>query len=151
MLAISRKSEYGIIALKYMMKVREANALCTTKEIASRFKISEQLMAKVLQKLTRAGLITSTQGAHGGYKLALSPQTISVAQIVESIDGPPAIVDCAVSGTECTCVQYREDVCNINNAFMKIQVGFRNFLEGITLSDFDDSLENSPQFVNVSL
>ena len=150
MLAISRKTEYGIIALKYMM-LRGTGTLCTAKEIATRFKISEQLMAKILQKLAKNGLIASTQGVRGGYTLAMRPSQITVARIVEAIDGPFGIVDCVVSGNECNCIQYQEDVCNIMDTFAGIQTQFKNLLEGIALSDFNKSNRNRTQLINVSV
>jgi len=136
MLKLSRKSEYGIIALKFMLN-RRAGTLSTTKEIATRFKIPEQLMAKILQKLVKAGILMSTQGVHGGYVLALPPEKITMARIVESIEGPVGIVDCVVSGEDCQCVQYEGGVCNIDEPFAHIQIQFKNFLDGISLADLN--------------
>ncbi len=136
MLKLSRKSEYGIIALKFML-TRGDGALSTAREIAARFKIPEQLMAKILQKLVKSGLIMSTQGAHGGYVLAMPPEKITIAGIVESIEGPVGIVDCVVSGEDCRCVQYEGGVCNIDEPFARIQMEFKNFLDGISLADLN--------------
>ena len=136
MLKLSRKSEYGIIALKFMLN-RGAGTLSTTKEIATRFKIPEQLMAKILQKLVKSGLLISTQGVHGGYMLAMPPEKITMARIVESIEGPVGIVDCVVSGDDCQCAQFEEGVCNIDEPFARIQLEFKNFLNGISLADLN--------------
>ncbi len=136
MLKLSRKSEYGIIALKFMLN-RGAGTLSTAKEIATRFKIPEQLMAKILQKLVKTGILMSTQGVRGGYMLALPPEKISIAKIVESIEGPVGIVDCVVTGEDCQCAQYEEGVCNIDEPFAHIQMQFKNFLDGISLADLN--------------
>ena len=136
MLRLSRKSEYGIIALKYMLN-RGDDTLSTTREIASRFKIPEQLMAKILQRLVKSGIVMSTQGVRGGYVLALPPEKITVAKIVESIEGPVGIVDCVVSGDDCQCAQFEEGLCNIDEPFARIQMEFKNFLDGISLADLN--------------
>ena len=148
MLRLSRKAEYGLIALKYMLN-RPPGTLCTSREIAERFKIPEPLMAKILQKLVKDGLIMSTQGVRGGYILAMPPERITVAKIVESIEGPFGIVDCVVSGEDCRCLQYDEGVCNIDESFASIQIQFKHFLDGISLADLNKPAAKVPQLVNI--
>jgi len=144
MLKLSRKSEYGIIALKFMLHQGPAT-LSSAREIATRFKIPEPLMAKILQKLVKAGLIMSTQGVRGGYVLAMPPEKITIARIVEIIEGPVGIVDCVVSGEECQCAQFEGGVCNIDESFARIQMEFKNFLDGISLADLNQKrVHHSP-------
>jgi Rrf2 family protein len=145
MLRLSRKAEYGIIALKYMLS-HPSGQPCSAREIAERYNIPVELMAKVLQKLAKDGMLQSAQGVYGGYVLALQPSHISVADVVESIDGPIGIVDCVVSEDECKCVQYTTGVCNISDPFVQIQGKFKNFLSSISLADL-----NRPQQELVSL
>jgi Rrf2 family protein len=146
MLKLSRKSEYGIIALKHILNKRIGQT-SSAREIAEQYHIPLELMAKVLQKLAKDGLLQSVQGINGGYALALSPAQISVADIVESIDGPIGIVECVTSEEECECVQYTTGVCNISDPFMQIQGKFKNFLSGISLADLNAS---QPELVKLS-
>jgi Rrf2 family protein len=134
MLRLSRKAEYGIIALKHILQKR-AGQTCSAREIAEQYKIPVELMAKVLQKLAKDGLLQSAQGVHGGYVLAMPPSHISVADVVESIDGPIGIVECVVPDDECKCVQHVTGVCNISDPFVQIQGKFKSFLSGISLAD----------------
>jgi Rrf2 family protein len=136
MLRLSRKAEYGIIALKYILS-RPPGQTASAREIAERYNIPVELMAKVLQKLAKDGLLQSAQGVYGGYGLAVAPSQISVAAIVESLDGPIGIVECVASGEECKCVQYNTGVCNISGPFVRIQGQFKNFLSGISLADLN--------------
>ena len=136
MLRLSRKAEYGIIALKHMLH-RPPGQPVSAREIAERYHIPIELMAKVLQKLAKDGLLQSAQGVYGGYLLAVEPSQITVAAVVESLDGPIGIVECVVSGDECKCVQYNSGVCNINDPFVRIQGQFENFLRGISLADLN--------------
>jgi Rrf2 family protein len=118
----------------------------SAREIAEQYKIPVELMAKVLQKLAKDGLLQSVQGINGGYALALSPAKISVADVVESIDGPIGIVECATDENECKCVQYTTGVCNISDPFVQIQGKFKDFLSSISLADI-----NRPQQELISL
>ena len=139
MLKLSRKSEYGIIALKHILNKRLGQT-SSAREIAEQYHIPVELMAKVLQKLAKDGLLQSVQGINGGYALALSPKKISIADVVESIDGPIGIVECVTDEDECKCVQYTTGVCNISDPFVQIQGKFKNFLSSISLADL-----NAPQ------
>lgn len=146
MLKLSRKSEYGIIALKHILNKRLGQT-SSAREIAEQYKIPIEVMAKVLQKLAKDGLLQSVQGINGGYALALSPKKISIVDVVESIDGPIGIVECVTSEEECKCVQYTTGVCNISDPFMQIQGKFKNFLSGISLADLNGP---QPEFVRLS-
>jgi Rrf2 family protein len=148
MFKLSRKSEYGLIALKHMQNL-EAGKVCTAREIASRFKIPEPVMSKILQKLVKSGLVASIQGPYGGYVLALKPAKITMTKVVEAIEGPFGIVDCVVSGEECECTQYSEGVCNIEEPFAHIQTQFKNFLNGISLADLSKSKTRSLPLVQI--
>jgi Rrf2 family protein len=150
MLRLSRKAEYAIIALKHMLN-REAEHLCTSKEIAGRYRIPDELMAKILQKLARSGLVSSTQGVRGGYILGKSPHRITVADIVECIDGPVGIVECATEGDDCKCMQYGEGLCNISDPFLKIQIEFKNFLNGISLADLNQPASRSSKLYQITV
>src|SRR5574341_2445281 len=127
MLRLSRKAEYGIIALKHILS-QPSGFTCSAREIAERYNIPVELMAKVLQKLAKDGLLQSAQGVHGGYVLTAPPTQISVADVVESLDGPIGIVECVNTGDECKCVQYNTGVCNIDEPFIRIQGKFKSFL-----------------------
>ncbi len=91
MLRLSRKAEYGIIALKNLLS-RPGGQTCSAREIAERYNIPVELMAKVLQKLAKDGLLESAQAVYGGYVLAVPASKNCVADVVESIDGPIGIV-----------------------------------------------------------
>ena len=72
MVRLSKKVEYGLIAIRHIA-TKSFGEIVTAKEIADSYKIPYELLAKVLQKLTKSGLIISHQGVHGGYELAMKP------------------------------------------------------------------------------
>lgn len=137
MLRMTKKSEYGIIALKHMMN-QPGDTVTSAKEIAGRYNISTEIMAKILQRLARKGMVSSCQGAHGGYVLAKDANKISLSEIIESIEGPVGIVEC-VTDPNCNCRQLEN--CNISDPFHVIQEQFKIFLSGITLADINNELD----------
>lgn len=137
MLKLSKKSEYGIIALKHMLN-QPSGAVTKARDIAQMYNIPSEIMAKILQTLARKGVVQSAQGARGGYFLAKQPEDISLSEIIETIEGPVGIVDC-VSTPACECEQGSN--CNISDPFMVIQKQFMTFLSGISLADINNELE----------
>ena len=79
----SKKVEYGSIAIRHIVAQR-SEGIVTAKEIADRYGVPYELLAKVLQKLARAGLIVWTQGMRGGYSLARNPNEVSVSMIINA-------------------------------------------------------------------
>ena len=75
MFKLSKKADYGLIAMKHLAKHREQHA-CSASEIAEEYGISATLMAKVLQKLARRSLVTAKHGSTGGYQLAEEPEKV---------------------------------------------------------------------------
>ncbi|MFQ5708314.1 MAG: RrF2 family transcriptional regulator [bacterium] len=137
MLRITKKAEYGIIALKHMLH-KPIGSVTRAREIAEAYRIPSEIMAKILQELTRKGIIESCQGAKGGYILAKQGSEISLAEIVEALEGPLGIVEC-VSDVNCNCTQF--DTCNISDPFQIIQKQFKIFLAKISLEAISNEME----------
>jgi Rrf2 family protein len=101
MLRLSKKADYALIAMKHLAN-RESGATSTSaREIAEHYDIPIELMAKVLQRLVRTGLLVSTQGTRGGYTLSRSSALISVANVIEAIDGPFTVTACSTDKHDC--------------------------------------------------
>jgi Rrf2 family protein len=130
MLQLSKKVEYGLIALRHMAMSPRGH-LFTAKEVAARYDISYELLAKVLQKLTRAGVVVSTQGIHGGYSLAQKPNEIRVSHVIRIIENEkPTIAECYAEGGE-SCSIF--DNCTIRKPLEKVQRNLNVLLENTTL------------------
>ena len=80
MLRLSKKADYALIAMKHLA-MRPDSASASAREIAEQYDIPIELMAKVLQRLARRGLLTSHQGTRGGYRLGRPTALISVADV----------------------------------------------------------------------
>ncbi len=130
MLQLSKKVEYGLIALRHMA-MNPRGQLFTAKEISAKYEIPYELLAKVMQKLTKAGIVSSIQGLHGGYSLARRPNEIQVSSIINIIeDEKPTIAECyAEGGEDCSIF----NVCTIRKPLEKVQRTLNVLLENTTL------------------
>jgi Rrf2 family protein len=128
---LSKKVEYGLIAIRHIA-AKPSGDIVTAKEIADRYGVPYELLAKVLQKLTRSGLIVSTQGMRGGYSLAKNPNEVSVSMIINAIEGnSPAIAKCMTDGPESCEVFVR---CTIKSPLSKVQASIENAFDSMTLA-----------------
>ena len=113
MLRLSKKADYALMAMAHLaLKPGSASA----REIAEEYEIPTELMAKVLQRLARQGLLTSQQGARGGYMLARTATGISVADVIQAIDGPVTVTACSAHGDRCG--QFAK--CNVRDPLWRI-------------------------------
>lgn len=104
-----------------------------TKEIAEEYNIPLELLAKVLQTLAKSALIESHNGPKGGYVLARRARQITIAQILESIEGPLGITDCSHEKDGEFCMQ--RDNCQIRTPLLKVQDSIAQLLNNMTLQD----------------
>jgi len=132
MLRFSKKVEYAIIAMLEMVKQNSAGELVTAKSLANQYQIPHEILGKVLQLLTKQGLLTSVQGVKGGYTLAVSPDRINLWRVVEAVDGPVAVVPCLTEDLG-GCEQFEH--CNIRSPMEMIQDQLQRFFSGISLVD----------------
>lgn len=137
MLKISKKADYALMALQHIASVQFGDVtpgrVVNTKEIAEEYRIPLELLAKVLQVLAKDGLIESHNGPKGGYLLAQSTKQITIAQILESIEGPLGITDCSHEREGETCMQLEH--CNIRTPLLKVQDSIYQLLNNMTLQD----------------
>lgn len=130
MLQLSKKVEYGLMALRHMA-MNPIGRVFTAKEIAGQYDISYELLAKVLQKLTRAGIVGSIQGVHGGYMLVRRPNEVQVSDVINIIEEEkPTITDCYAEGADACSIF---DVCTIRRPLEKVQRNLNSLLEKTTL------------------
>jgi len=116
MLRLSKKTDYALMAMKHLASDPRRRA-ASAREIAELYDIPIELMAKVLTRLVRSGLLVSHQGVQGGYELAQPPAAISVAAVLEAIDGPLTMTACTHGDHECD--QFSK--CNVRDPLRRIR------------------------------
>jgi Rrf2 family protein len=86
-------------------------------------------VSKVLKGLQRAGMVISSRGAQGGYRLARDPEHITAAQILDVFEGPIAITECSGAASQCGI----ERLCRVGSAWQRVNAAIRRALEDVTL------------------
>ena len=140
MLRISKLTDYGTVLLADL--ARSDDELCSAAELAQSTGIALPTTSKLLKALARNGLVTSTRGANGGYRLARAANEISAADIIDALEGPVSITECSASDSHCDI----EDVCNVGNAWQRINVAIRKALQEVSLVDLQRSSSPVPRF-----
>ncbi|HEX9758310.1 MAG TPA: Rrf2 family transcriptional regulator [Nitrospiria bacterium] len=131
MLRLSKKIDYGLLAMTYIAFHDNESRVINTKEIAEEYSIPGELLAKVLQRLAKKGLILSQNGPKGGYQLAKEPGNISVGEIVKAIEGPIQMMECNQEDHQCLQIEK----CSVRSPLTKIQQSISNLLDNITLEE----------------
>lgn len=129
MIRITRQTDYGILLLS-QMAVRPAGTPLTAKDAAKHSGIPLPMASKILKSLARRGLLVSHRGVKGGYSLAVSPDTISLGDVIEALEGPIGITEC--SHTPGACEQ--EPCCPVRTNWLRISVTVKEALDRIPLS-----------------
>lgn len=145
MIKLNRTTEYGLMALRHMnRKPKDGSEFTSAREVADVFGLPFEITAKTLQRMKDMGLIQSAQGARGGYILQRKLEEITLAEFLEKMEGPQAVVACAnhaPAKTEpepnaCGCEYHGK--CEIRGLMSDLNAKVRHFLTGIRLADLSE-------------
>ncbi len=139
MLRLSKMADYGTQVMTYMARDQ---AVHSASEVSAGLGIAVPTVSKILKMLVRKNLVASVMGAKGGYMLARHPAEISVAEIIDAMDGPISITEC--SGTT-TCE--RESTCSTRSNWQGINHIIQDALEKVNLAGMT---QPKPQVVDTS-
>jgi Rrf2 family protein len=142
-LKLTKKADYGLIALKHLAVHGRSRAV-SAKELADCYRIPLPLLSKVLQKLSRQGFLSSEQGANGGYRLSRPASQITTLEVVRAIDGPILLTACFTDGVPCD----QSNSCIVREPLRKVHEGILHLLEGITIHEL--SADDAPAAVAAS-
>ncbi|HNW58348.1 MAG TPA: Rrf2 family transcriptional regulator [bacterium] len=131
MFRVSKKTEYSILALRHLHQSAEGTA--TVREIAEACRIPLALLAKLMQRLARQGMVNSLQGVNGGYRLERRMDGINLAEVMEAVEGPFRITACGARGEGCE----RSEFCDFKGAIRPLQRQMFNYLQSVTLADLE--------------
>jgi Rrf2 family protein len=133
MLKLTKKADYGLMALKYLAEHPETPAL-SAKDIADAYGIPAQLLAKILQRLTKTGLLRSHAGMNGGYALSREAREISAFEVIHAIDGPFFITSCTKGAKGCELTPS----CTIKEPLARVNDTIAGVLKSISIHDLAD-------------
>ena len=133
MLQLTKRTEYGLIALVHL--VDREGQFVSAREIGDAYPVPKRLLAEVLKDLGRAGLVESQRGASGGYSLARRPESISMVQIIEALEGTPSVTGCESLGIFEAGGCDVSPVCPIKSPMQRIRIAIWDLLQRTTLRD----------------
>ena len=128
MLHITRKGDYAVRGMVYLaMKPMDQMSLIS--EMASAIDVSQALLAKIFQNLSKVGLVKSYRGVGGGFMLGSPAEEISLLSIVEAVEGPIILNRCLLRPGTCD----RDDECTVHPVWKEVQEKMREILGKVTL------------------
>ena len=140
MLRLSKKSDYALIAMKHLATRPDGGNSSSAREISEQYDIPLELLAKVLQRLVRARLLVSVQGTRGGYRLGRNAQLISVADVIQAVDGPVTVTACSTDDHNCD--QYTK--CSIRDPLWKIKNRILDALNTVSVAEMAVEVDAPP-------
>ncbi len=123
---VSLRTEYGLRAM--IALARDFDDIVSIKELARREAIPGTFLEQIMADLRRAGLLESTRGAQGGYRLKNPPSRITIGEVVETLEGSLSPARC---GSDCE----RQDGCSTRSVLDRIERSITETLDGINLED----------------
>ena len=119
---ITRETDYAIRCVLYLS--RKEDTVIMADEISRAMSVPKSFLAKILQKLTKAGVVTSFRGVKGGFRLARKPKQISLLDIIEAIEGPAAMNRCATDASLCNF----SGICTVHPVWVKLRKMVEDYL-----------------------
>ena len=146
MLRLSKKADYGLIALMHLAS-QETGQSASAKEIADAHTLPLPLLAKVLQKLTKQGFLVAEHGTNGGYRLAREAASITALEVIDAIDGPVFLTSCSSTDSGC----YQRSRCTARGPLKKIREDILQLLSATTLLEMSAGGRSKPELVNLTV
>ncbi len=138
MFKLSKKADYALIAVRHLATHRDTHA-CSAGEIAEQYGISGTLMAKVLQRLARGGVVQARHGAAGGYQLERDPGQISALEVISAIDGPVLITSCVTNHGACETTSQ----CTVREPLRRVNDSILQLLSTVTISQLSEDPQDT--------
>ncbi len=138
MLALTKKTGYGLIAMVHLAGLPEGE-LASARQIAERFSVPRSLLMNVLKRLAATGYVQSVRGSRGGYRLARTPDEISLVDVAGELEGPIRLAECLTdesAGRECTSEVMAR--CPVADPVHRVQRRINDFLRKMTLAEIVD-------------
>lgn len=129
MIRLGRLTDYGIVLMAHLAGAGEGPH--AARDLAAETELPLPAVSKLLKTLAREGLLVSSRGAKGGYRLARAAEEITVPEMIEALEGPIALTHCALH--EGACIQ--EARCDVRSPWQRINRAVHEALSRITLAD----------------
>ena len=129
MLRVTKLTDYATLVMTVLAAAPDA--VLSANELAEHAGIELPTASKVLKPLAQAGLVDGFRGANGGYRLARDAREVSLADIVEAMEGPLAMTECSIHEGQCGI----EDSCNVRGNWQRVNDVIAKALRDISLHE----------------
>lgn len=133
MLRLSKKTEYALMAVKYIACNNGKNCI-TAKEISNNYSIPYELVSKALQQLARYDVVQSIKGARGGYRLSRIPGDVTLMDIILAVEPEYKITNCMKNNSSSDDCEHF-DCCMIRDPLIKVQSKIDNIFQNMTINE----------------
>jgi len=137
LLSLTRKTDYALVAMAEL--ARRGQTRTSARKLADEVQVPLPVLTNILHQLLQHELVVSTRGAQGGYRLSRPPELITLASVIEAVDGPVQLTLCccddeetAVDASAARCDL--EDGCRIKAPLRRVQERFHKFLNNVDLA-----------------
>lgn len=153
MVKLNRITEYGLISLSYLRTTEALNTATSAREIADRFHLPFEILAKTLQRLKEAKIIASTYGTRGGYVLSCDLNKLSLEEFVSHMEGPVQVVSCSSTNpdhceTHATKPCEYSQHCSIQPTMDLLNTRVQEFMKNITIEELTRNPPQAPSTIN---
>ncbi|WEA03030.1 RrF2 family transcriptional regulator [Mucilaginibacter sp. SJ] len=132
----SKTCEYAVRAVFFIAQRTADGSRVGIKEIAVNIDSPEHFLAKILQDLSRRGIIQSVKGPNGGFYLDAQSLARPLSDVIEAVDGGGIFRDCGLGLKECSS----KNPCPLHHDFLDVRNRLQNMLESVTISQFNEDL-----------
>ncbi len=129
MIRLSKSTDYALMALSDLAFLPPGQTV-SARQLAANHHLPPELAAKVLQRLKRSGIVKTRRGIHGGYRLARPAEEIGITEVIESVEGPLALVECLLDDPDCSLVP----TCSVRTPLHRIHERLLEALSELTLA-----------------
>jgi FeS assembly SUF system regulator len=130
MLRITKLTDYGIVLLAQLANAQEGESQ-NARAMAEATSLPLPAVSKILKSLAQGGLLISQRGAKGGYTLSRRPEEINVAEIIDALEGPIALMECSAGPGHCD----QETSCQVRDPWQRINEAILETLRHVTLRE----------------
>ncbi len=141
MLRLSNLADYGVVVMTATARLASEGRPTSAAQVSALTGIPAPTVAKLMGQLGRAGLLVSQRGVAGGFSLARPAAAISLADIVEAIDGPIALTHCGQPGSDCDL----SHSCAVKPHWAPVNRAVKAALAEVSLAELAPGLQTAPQ------
>ena len=123
---ITRQTDYAIRCVLHLSRIKDR--ILVVDDIAKVMDIPKSFLAKILQRLTKAGIVKSSRGIKGGFQLSKKPGQISLLDVIEAIQGPAGMNRCAINKDTCKFSR----ACTVHPVWVELRQKVEQYLKKVT-------------------